>query len=756
MCGPIDGFVPARGPWRENGIVEGDPLEIIGDVIDGQFRVDSFVGLGDLSIVYRGFHVGVEAEVAIKFLDLPTTLDAKLVEPLVKSFREGSKLHYRLARGHMNIAQSIASGQTLAPRTGVVVPYLIREWLEGSSLAHDFADRRARGLRGRSPVETRELFTGALDGLSYAHRQGVAHLGLNPTNLFVTQSDGEVRLKILDFGVAHAMNEHAGPVRAQKSPQVVAQTGLRILVPAYAAPEQLDAAVGRAGPATDVYAMALMIVEALDDAPVFPDAPPTLDRDLKPDARKITLPASLDPRVTAVLERALTFLPRDRYPSAGVFWKELGEVLPQRGGAIVRRPSGSLKMPPRERAHTLLGLNVPGPDLSSSPPAAPSRPPQAAPVTASKAPPLPAAAWKAPSQPPPALKHPSQPPPKRPSVRPLPPQQAAARAQPAPQLRVATPIAEPMYVETIARAKESAMMRAAAPAPQQAAASHAAPMSMARPMMAAPPPQQPPPPVFPTPVPVPFNANAPLIPPAPPVPRALAVPPTPPMPMAPPSFTTPPPFAQVDPSRTAETMAPPGFGSSRAKLAVVSVIGVAGAIGVVLLIASATAKKEPAARAATSIPAASAAPVAAAASARPVATAMIAPSSLPAIPTATSVAAVSTADAVTLAAIPPSNDASSASRSKPKHRFFVHSGRVALDEAGATLGECKRPHGHTGAGEVRVTFMPSTGRVIHIQIGPPYAGSEQGKCIVAKLREAQVDPFRGPPSAINYVFRIPR
>src|ERR1700733_12981288 len=105
------------------GVMDGDPLEIIGDLIDGQIRVDSFVGFGDLSVVYRGFHVGVDANVAIKFLELPTTLDEALVAPLVRSFREGTKLHYRLARGHMHIAQSIGSGQALAPRTGQNLPY---------------------------------------------------------------------------------------------------------------------------------------------------------------------------------------------------------------------------------------------------------------------------------------------------------------------------------------------------------------------------------------------------------------------------------------------------------------------------------------------------------------------------------------------------------------------------------------------------------------------------------------------------------
>src|SRR5215470_11460034 len=104
--------------------MDGDPFDLVGDVLDGQFRVDEFAGEGDLSVVYKGYHRGVEATVAIKCLNLPSTLDPALVEPFVRSFREGSKLHYRLARDNLNIAQSLSSGTTRAPRTGQLLPYL--------------------------------------------------------------------------------------------------------------------------------------------------------------------------------------------------------------------------------------------------------------------------------------------------------------------------------------------------------------------------------------------------------------------------------------------------------------------------------------------------------------------------------------------------------------------------------------------------------------------------------------------------------
>src|SRR5580704_13408204 len=166
-----------------------DPFDLVGDVLDGQYRVDAFAGEGDLSVVYRGHHLGVDATVAIKCLNLPETLDPTLARPLVDGFKEASRVHYRLARGNLHIAQTIASGSTLVPRSGVVVPYLVREWFEGESLASDLAQRRGQKCTGRPIDEALTLLETAFDGVAYAHAQGEVHLSINPSNLFVVDGD---------------------------------------------------------------------------------------------------------------------------------------------------------------------------------------------------------------------------------------------------------------------------------------------------------------------------------------------------------------------------------------------------------------------------------------------------------------------------------------------------------------------------------------------------------------------------------------
>ena len=123
--------------------MDDDPLDLVGDVLGEHFRIEAFAGEGLLSVVYRGRHVDVDAQVAIKFLSLPTTLDSDFSRPIVENFQEGCRLHYELARGNLNIAQTLASGSTIAPRTGATLPYLVREWFEGESLARDLARRRS-------------------------------------------------------------------------------------------------------------------------------------------------------------------------------------------------------------------------------------------------------------------------------------------------------------------------------------------------------------------------------------------------------------------------------------------------------------------------------------------------------------------------------------------------------------------------------------------------------------------------------------
>jgi serine/threonine protein kinase len=334
-----------------------DPFDLIGDTLDGQFRVDAFAGEGDLSVVYRGHHLGLDASIAIKCLNLPATLDTALVQPLVDGFKEASRVHYRLARGNLNIAQSIASGATIAPRTGVSVPYLVREWFDGESLASDLARRRTEGRTGRTPEETIALLQPAFDAVAFAQREGVTHLAVNPGNLFEARShDGAPgSLKVLDFGVAGTMKDLVSGIPAASK-----AGGLRVLNPAYAAPEQLDKKVGTVGPWTDVYALALVFIECLSDRVVMSESETGALVERALDARRRPTPRAhglkIPFRLDQALSRAVSLAPAQRQKNAAELWSEITAAV---APVSARRAPFPLPEPPvtgpRPRAPTLVG-----------------------------------------------------------------------------------------------------------------------------------------------------------------------------------------------------------------------------------------------------------------------------------------------------------------------------------------------------------------------------------------------------------------
>jgi serine/threonine protein kinase len=354
-----------------------DPFGLVGQVLDGQFHVDRFVGEGGFSLVYRGTHLGLSEPIAIKCLKLPGALGSALVESFVHRFRDESRLHYKLSQGNLHIVRSIASGTMIAPTTSALVPYTVLEWLEGRSLADEFVDRRVRGLRGRPLADVVKLLDSAVDAVAYAHAQGVVHRDLNPGNLFLAQTPAGVRLKVLDFGVAKIMTDSA----IAMGPTARTVGNVRMFAPAYGAPEQFDESVGAIGPWTDVYALALVALEAFTDRTVMLGehlgelALKALDPVNRPTPRALGL--AVGDQVEEVFARAVALSPAGRPHDAGELWGMLKHALTVDGTSgqvphAVRAPSE-----PPPPATLRMDTPVPG---DTSPVVELMRPPSNAPL----------------------------------------------------------------------------------------------------------------------------------------------------------------------------------------------------------------------------------------------------------------------------------------------------------------------------------------------------------------------------------------
>ncbi|WP_394837051.1 protein kinase [Pendulispora rubella] len=306
-----------------------DPFRFNGTVIDGQFRIDQWIGEGGFSNVYKGFHLGLNEPIAVKCLK-PIADSPEVVQDFVNRFRDESRIAYRLSQGNLDIVRCIASGTTLAP-VGVRVPYMVLEWLEGESLAIHFRGRRDAKMKGRSLKEAFDMFTPAGEAIVFAHSHGIVHRDIKPGNLFLTKSrQGGVRLKVLDFGMAKVMSdgssESTGFSRLAMSMQNIA-----IFSPPYAAPEQFDPTMGPISAKVDVYSFALVFLEAMLDRRVRTGETDAecLIQACKP-SQPIT-PRGLGLTVPDAVERLFTQAcatnPRERPQSMEEFWGKLRNAM---------------------------------------------------------------------------------------------------------------------------------------------------------------------------------------------------------------------------------------------------------------------------------------------------------------------------------------------------------------------------------------------------------------------------------------------
>lgn len=313
-----------------------DLFGFTGTTIDGQFRVDALVGEGGTSVVYRGFHLGLNENIAIKCLKIAQGQPSHIVTLFTRRFRDESRIAYRLSQGNLHIVRCMTSGETRAP-TGAAVPYMVLEWLEGRTLAQDFEDRQRSGKGARDLPDVMRVFAASAEALAYAHAHGVVHRDVKPGNLFFAKTREGERLKVLDFGLAKLLADQS--LGLSNPAQTMGQA--TIFSPAYAAPEQFDPTLGQVSARTDVYSFALVLLEAIRGSRVRvanglpeylllacdPNRPPV------PSALGLQLP----PAVDQLFSRAVSVRPEGRPADVGAFWGELRHALATSGGPEAAR-----------------------------------------------------------------------------------------------------------------------------------------------------------------------------------------------------------------------------------------------------------------------------------------------------------------------------------------------------------------------------------------------------------------------------------
>jgi serine/threonine protein kinase/tetratricopeptide (TPR) repeat protein len=224
----------------------GSMLKLGADLVDavpgliGSYRVLEQIGEGGMGVVYLAEQAPpLVRRVAIKLIRSAVAGDRALA-------RFESERQTLAVMDHPNIARVFDAGSAADGR-----PYFVMEYVDGESIT-EYCDARRLGIEPRL-----ELFLRVCDGVQHAHRNAVIHRDLKPSNILVTTADGAAVPKIIDFGVAKALDSDPGP-----SPRLT-QFGQIIGTPEYLSPEQAALDGCAVDTRTDVYALGVVLYELL-------------------------------------------------------------------------------------------------------------------------------------------------------------------------------------------------------------------------------------------------------------------------------------------------------------------------------------------------------------------------------------------------------------------------------------------------------------------------------------------------------------
>jgi len=199
----------------------------------GPYRIVRLLGEGGMGVVYLAGRKDLNAQVAIKILR-----DAWLSPSRRERFLSEQRTLAQL--NHPHIAR-LYDAAVLPDGT----PYFVMEYIDGMPLVRYCREEKCS-------VERRlQLFRDVCEAVQHAHSHAVIHRDLKPSNILVKE-DGGVRL--LDFGIAKQIESLDLQVDQT-------MTGLRLMTPAYAAPEQIRG--DRIGISTDVYSLGVILFELL-------------------------------------------------------------------------------------------------------------------------------------------------------------------------------------------------------------------------------------------------------------------------------------------------------------------------------------------------------------------------------------------------------------------------------------------------------------------------------------------------------------
>ena len=308
------------------------------------------LGSGGMARVHAAVDHRLGRRVAVKLIREDLLGDAQARARLLREAHNAGAFH------HPNSVAVFDVG------TDRGTPFIVMELVEGETLA----DRLKR--RGRLDAqETSAIGLATLDALAAAHARGLVHRDVKPANVLLPRTGG---VKLADFGIAKEMAASASTITS---------TNQILGTPTYLAPEQ--ASGESATPASDVYAVGVLLYECLAGRPPFTGDHAMAvalahQRDPVPPLLRVapSVPASL----AAMVEHALAKTPQRRYPDAAAARDALAWAVEEPAGTATTRVLPAAGEPTQQ-------LDEPIADDAASQETVASRPAASAPGPATRA-----------------------------------------------------------------------------------------------------------------------------------------------------------------------------------------------------------------------------------------------------------------------------------------------------------------------------------------------------------------------------------
>lgn len=267
------------------------------------YRVTRKIGEGGMGVVFEVEHTRMGKKFAAKVIlqSFATDRDA------VKRFELEAVAASKIESPHIvQVTHLDTEGD---------FTYIIMELLKGRSLA---------ALIDKRPIPARlavEIARQTAKGLIAAHEAGIVHRDLKPENIFLINQEGDLYVKILDFGISKIRLGPDANVRLTKTGQIIG-------TPLYFSPEQAKG-MSEVDGRTDIYAMGVILFEMLTGKPVF-DASNPLELMLKHASQQPPSLTDVMPTVPERLDRiVMKCLAKDvnkRYQTAGELMEDLGKL----------------------------------------------------------------------------------------------------------------------------------------------------------------------------------------------------------------------------------------------------------------------------------------------------------------------------------------------------------------------------------------------------------------------------------------------